>query len=198
VIPDGLTRAIVCCLAPEDGQGFWSVRQSENGRPLHGIRPNVNKGLTRRRRVLQNPHSRVRIPSSPPGQGSDKKPIKGLGSPGFAWPALFCRCKTCGANGLPASRATPVFYRGHSAGKRRSRARLPKERLPVLACSYPDRTSSILIGKRRIRFPAAAKIALATAGAITGLAISPMPLGGSCDGRTTTSISGVSWRRSNG
>ena len=55
LIPERLTRAIVCCLPPEDGQGSGSARHSKTRRPLYGIRPKANKGLNRRSRVLQNP-----------------------------------------------------------------------------------------------------------------------------------------------
>ena len=57
-------RVIVCCLAPEDGQGSGSARQWENSRPLYGIRPKASKGLNRLRRVLQNPHSWVPCPAA--------------------------------------------------------------------------------------------------------------------------------------
>ena len=48
-------RSYVCCLAPEDGQGFRSARQLRERRPLYGIRPKASKGLNRLGRVLQNP-----------------------------------------------------------------------------------------------------------------------------------------------
>lgn len=53
------TTIIVCCLAPEDGQGSGFARQHRISRPLYGIRPKASKGLNRRRRVLQNPQSWV-------------------------------------------------------------------------------------------------------------------------------------------
>jgi hypothetical protein len=65
LIPERLTRVIICCLAPEDGQGSGSARQPRISRPLYGIRPKASKGLNRRRRVLQNPHSRVPRPPTP-------------------------------------------------------------------------------------------------------------------------------------
>ena len=68
LLPERWTRAIVCCLAREDGQGFRSARQPRISRPLYGIRPTASKGPEGRpRRVLQNPHSWVQIPSSPLG-----------------------------------------------------------------------------------------------------------------------------------
>jgi hypothetical protein len=54
----------VCCLAPEDGQGSGSAGQCETSRPLYGIRPKASKGLNRRRRVLQDPHSWVPCPAA--------------------------------------------------------------------------------------------------------------------------------------
>jgi hypothetical protein len=64
--PERWTRVIVCCLAPEDGQGSGSAGQCETSRPLYGIRRKASKGLIRRSRVLQNPHSWVQVPPSPP------------------------------------------------------------------------------------------------------------------------------------
>jgi hypothetical protein len=48
-------RVIVCCLAPEDGQESGSARQPRIKGPLYAIWPKASKGLTRLRRVLQNP-----------------------------------------------------------------------------------------------------------------------------------------------
>ena len=63
---DPQRRVIVCCLAPEDGQGFRSTRQLRFRRPSYGIPPKASKGPEgRRRRVLQNPHAWVQTPPSP-------------------------------------------------------------------------------------------------------------------------------------
>src|SRR5690606_34571465 len=54
------------------------------------------------------------------------------------------------------------------------------------------------MGRRRNRLPAAAKIALATAGASGGTAGSPAPPGGSSLATTCTSTSGISFSRTTG
>jgi len=66
-MPERLTRVIVRCLAPEDGQGSGSAGQCETSRPLYGIRRKASKVLFRQGRVLQNPHTWVQIPPSPLG-----------------------------------------------------------------------------------------------------------------------------------
>ena len=56
----------VRCLAPEDGQGSGHTREPRISRPLYGIRQEASKVLFRHSRVLQNPHSWVQVPPSPP------------------------------------------------------------------------------------------------------------------------------------
>src|SRR5512143_836118 len=58
--------------------------------------------------------------------------------------------------------------------------------------------SSGLIGNLRMRLPVAANTAFATAGAIGGTPVSPMPLGGFVLGTMCTSTLGISSMRSNG
>jgi hypothetical protein len=71
LIPERLTRVIVCCLAPEDGQGSEVNSQVGISRHLHGIRRKVSKGpCGRHSRVLQNPHAWAMVPPSPPEQGA--------------------------------------------------------------------------------------------------------------------------------
>jgi hypothetical protein len=63
---------------------------------------------------------------------------------------------------------------------------------------YAERKSSALIGSRRTRFPVAAKIALAIAGATGGTPGSPTPVGCSVLGTIYTSIAGDSNMRTMG
>ena len=60
------------------------------------------------------------------------------------------------------------------------------------------RKSSGRMGRRWIRLPVAAKIALATAGAIAGVDASPTPPGSSVLGMTCTSTWGISFIRNIG
>jgi hypothetical protein len=53
-----------------------------------------------------------------------------------------------------------------------------------------ERKSAVRIGSRRMRFPVAAKMALATAGAAAGTPGSPQPPGGSTLGTMWTSTTG--------
>jgi len=59
-------RRYVRCLAPEDGQGSGSAGHYRKPRKLPGIWPKAYKGLNRLGQVLQNPHSWVQVPPSPP------------------------------------------------------------------------------------------------------------------------------------
>ena len=78
LFPERWTRVVVCCLAPEDGQGSGSARQPRISRPSYGIRPKASKGPEgRRSRVLQNPHAWVQIPPSPLGNGMQRQTTAG-------------------------------------------------------------------------------------------------------------------------
>jgi len=59
------TPAVVCCLAPEDGKGYGSARQTRTPTPLHGIRRKPSKRVNVRCRILQDADTRVRILPSP-------------------------------------------------------------------------------------------------------------------------------------